>query len=130
MKESCGCVVTVDKDQFEHVTPCRQHDTMKRFQDAAMAKLKKPVNFKEDLEKILKGYDISYKNGIQCKCITGAKGHLLAKLVALHEKSLEETRLIKCEEPLRHDNYYGKARKEGWNEAVDKQAKLIEQETK
>ncbi len=45
---------------------------------------------KECLEEILNQYQISHKGIAQCKCISGAKGHLLVKLLELFELASSE----------------------------------------
>lgn len=42
------------------------------------------------IEEIVNQYSISHKGNVQCKCISGAKGHLIAKLNELFEKELQK----------------------------------------
>lgn len=39
-----------------------------------------------EIEAIVDEYTISHKGSMQCKCISGARGHLIAKLLASFEK--------------------------------------------
>lgn len=34
-------------------------------------------------------YKIDHKGGVQCKCISGARGHLIEKLIDLFENKLQ-----------------------------------------
>lgn len=40
-------------------------------------------NIVKDIEEIVDQYVISHKGNLQCRCISGARGHLVAKLERL-----------------------------------------------
>lgn len=52
----------------------------------------KTDDIKQEIEKIVDEYQISHKGSEQCKCISGARGHLIAKLMTLVDRIREDER--------------------------------------
>ncbi len=52
------------------------------------------------IEEVVDQYVISHKGNLQCKCISGARGHLIAKLKELFE---QEKRKWELEHANNHD---------------------------